>query len=206
MPASLYEDDIDQDAYLFPLPMIDESNDSPEDLMALSREVLFDTEAARSVCPTTFRPDVPIEPSEEIPLHQADGTRVAHFGSKFLSTGVGTQKFEGRFDVRNVTKPIVAAGQVTHRGQGVWLNGDGGFILDVKSARKIEKLLGDRRGFVELRKQKGVCVVPCEEQSSNHFPLVEQESSQGRQMDRGEVEVEEEEAGESENCASPPDR
>ena len=86
--------------------------------MALSSQVLFQTGAARSVCPTTFRPDVPIEPSEEIPLHQADGMRVAHFGSKFLSMGVGTQKIEGRFDVRNVTKPIVAAGQVTDRGQG----------------------------------------------------------------------------------------
>ena len=119
-------------------------------------------------------------------------TRVAHFGSKFLSVGVGTQEIEGRFDVRNVTKPIVAFAQVTDRGQGVWLTGDGGFILDVKSARKIEKLLGDKRGFIELRKQKGVHVIPCEEQSSNFFPLVEQESSQGRQMDRGEVEVEEE--------------
>ena len=39
----LHEDDSDQDAYLFPLPMVDESNDSPEDLMALSRRVLFDT-------------------------------------------------------------------------------------------------------------------------------------------------------------------
>ena len=46
--------------------------------------------------------------------------------------------------------------------------------------------------FMELRKQKGVYVITCEEQSSNLFPLVEQESSQGRQMDRGEVEVEEE--------------
>ena len=64
----------------------------------------------------------------------------------------------------------------------------------MKSARKVEKLLGDKRGFVELRKQKGVCVcvIPCEEPSSNLFPLVEQESSQGRQMDRGEVDVEEE--------------
>ena len=35
-------------------------------------------------------------------------------------------------------------------------------------------------------------VIPCEEQSSNLFPLVEQESSQGRQMDRGEGDVEEE--------------
>ena len=88
----LYENDSDHDVYLFPLPMIDKCNDSPEDLMALSRQVLFDTGAAGSVCPTTFRPDVPIEPSEEIPLHQADGTRDAHFGSKFLSMGVGTQK------------------------------------------------------------------------------------------------------------------
>ena len=66
------------------------------------------------------------------------------------------------------------------------------FILDVKSARKIEKQLEDKRGFVELRKQKGVYVIPCEEQSSNLFRLVEQELSQGRQMNRGEVDVEEE--------------
>ena len=115
--------------------MIDESDDGPEDLMAFSHQVLFDTGAARSVCPSTFRTDIPTEPSEEIPLHQADGTRVAHFGSQFLSMGVGIQKIEGWFDARNVTKPIVAAGQVTDRGQGVWLNGGGGFILDVKSAR-----------------------------------------------------------------------
>ena len=61
-------------------------------------------------------------------------------------------------------------------------------ILDVKSARKIEKLLG----FVELRKQKDAYVIPCEEQSSNLFPLVGQEPKQGIQRDRGEVEVEEE--------------
>ena len=84
--------------------MVDEGNDSPEDLMALSRQVLFDTRAVRSVCPTTFRPDVPIEQSGEIPLHQADGTRVAHFGSKFLSMGVGTQKIEGTLDVRKRDK------------------------------------------------------------------------------------------------------
>ena len=111
----LNEDDSDQDAYLFPLPMIGESNDSPEDLMALSRQVLFDSGVARLVCPTTCRPDVPIEPSEE-----SDCIK------RILSTGVGAQKIEGSFDVRNVRKPIAAAGQVTDRGQGVWLNGDGG--------------------------------------------------------------------------------
>ena len=80
-----YEDDSDQAAYLFPMPMIDEGDDSPKDLMALSQQVLFDTAAARSV-PIDIRPNVPIEPSKEIPLHQADGRRrVAHFGSKFLT-------------------------------------------------------------------------------------------------------------------------
>ena len=44
----LCEDDSDQDAYLFPLPMIDESNDSPEDLMALSRQVLFSVSTPRT--------------------------------------------------------------------------------------------------------------------------------------------------------------
>ena len=62
----LYEEDSDPGAHLFPLPMIDEGDDSPEDLMALSRQVLFDTGAVRSVCPLTFRPDVPIEPSKEV--------------------------------------------------------------------------------------------------------------------------------------------
>ena len=52
--------------------------------------------------------------------------------------------------------------------------------------------MGDKRGFVELRKQNGVYVIPCEEQSSNLFPLVEQESKQRIQMDISEVEVEEE--------------
>ena len=40
--------------------------------------------------------------------------------------------------------------------------------------------------------RKKVYVIPCEEQSSNLFPLVGQEPKQGTQMDRGEAEVEEE--------------
>ena len=167
--------------------MIDEVGDNPEDLMALSQLVLIDTGAARSVCPSTFRPDVAIEPSEEVPLHQADGTRVALYGSKFLRMGVGTQKIEGTFDVRNVTKPIVAAGQVTDAGQGVWLSGEGGFILDKKSAKKIEKLLGDKERFIELRKQKGVYVIPCEDQMPGLFPLIGKESDQRKRLDMSDV-------------------
>ena len=167
--------------------MIDEVGDNPEDFMALSQLVLIDTGAARSVCPSTLRPDVLIEPSEEVPLHQADGTRVAHYGSKFLRMGVGTQKIEGTFDVRNVTKPIVAAGQVTDAGQGVWLSGEGGFILDKKSAKRIEKLLGDKERFIELRKQKGVYVIPCEDQMPGLFPLIGKESDQRKRLDMSDV-------------------
>ena len=50
----------------------------------------------------------------------------------------------------------------------------------MKSARKIEKLLGDKRGFVELRKQRGVFVIPCEEQSSNLFPRTETRDTDGQ--------------------------
>ena len=181
----LYEDDSDQDVYLFPLPMVDESNDSPEDLMALSHQVLFDTGVAVSQC-AQQRSDQMFQSSHQKRSHCIKRTARVFLTSVPSSSAwfVGTQKIEGRFDVRNWTKPIVAAGQVTDRG--------------VKSARKIDKLLGDKRGFIELRNQKGVYVIPCEEQSSNLFPLVEQESSQGRQMDRGEVEVRGGEAGENE--------
>ena len=189
----LYEDDSDQDAYLFPLPMIDESNDSPGRSDGFVAPGASSTRELRGQC-AQQRSDQMFQSS-----HQKRSHCIKRAVRELLISLPGSsawvlalRKIEGRFNVRNVTKPIVAAGQVTDRGQGVWLNGDGRFILDVKSARKIEKLLGDKRGFVELRKQKGVYVIPCEEQSSNLFPLVEQEPSQGRQMDRGEVEVEEE--------------
>ena len=47
-------------------------------------------------------------------------------------------------------------------------------------------LLRSKRNFSELKDQNGEYVTPCDEQ------LCEQESSQARQMDRGEIEVEEE--------------
>ena len=196
----LFEKDSNPDAYLFPLPMIAEG---AGDLMALSRQLLFDRGAARSVCPSTYRPDVPIEPFEEIALHQADGPRVTHFGSKFLSVGVGTQKIAGRFGVMSVTKPMVAAKQVTDKGQGVWLNGDGGFILDVKSAKKVGRL-GGHHGIIELKKQRGEYVISCEEQPSDLFPQAENESNPGIRVDMKEHEIEEERQAKVKRSPIPP--
>ena len=112
--------------------------------------------------------------------------------SKFLSTSVGTQKVESKFDLRSATKLIVAAGQQTSKVRGARQNDDGGSIRSVESARKIERLLRDKRSFSELQDQKGECVIPCEEQLCSFPPLSEQESSQARQMDGGEIQVEEE--------------
>ena len=162
--------------YLFPLPMIDEDDDGTEDLMALSRQLLFDKGAARPLCPSTCRPDVQIEPPKEIALHQADGLRVAHIRSKFLC--VGTQKIEGRSDVMNVTKAIDAAGQVTDKGQCLCLHHDRN-SFSTKSANKFDRLLEGKRGFIELNMQKGVFVIP-------------KESNQGGQMDKREHEIEKE--------------
>ena len=118
----LHEDDSDQDACLFLLPMVDESNDSPEDLMALSRQMLFDTGAAVSV-PN----DVQTRCSNRAIRRNPTASSERHESCSLPQHGCWySKKIEGRLDVRNVTKPIVAAGQVTDRGQGEWLNGDGG--------------------------------------------------------------------------------
>ena len=47
------------------------------------------------------------------------------------------------------------------------------------------RLLRSKRSFSELRDQEGEYVTPCDEQ------VCEQEASQAKQMDRGEIEVEE---------------
>ena len=161
--------DDDQDEYLLPLLVVEER-----------RHVRPDMSAAEPMDPPAFKPDVQINPSEEVPV-----------GSKLLNVGDGAQAVGGRLGVRCVTGSIIADGQVTARSQGVWLTCNDEFILDEESAGEIEEPLGDNRGFIESRDQKCVFVVLYGEQSSSFFPTNEQQSSPRMQMDRGEVEVEE---------------
>ena len=91
-------------------------------------QVWFDTEAPEALkrdgldmiattehhLRTSARSEVPIESPREIPAN-----------SKFLNTSVGTQKVEGEFAVRNVTKLTEADGPVR----------------SVESAERIMKLL-----------------------------------------------------------------
>ena len=122
--------------------------------------------AAEPMDPLAFKPDVKIEPSEEVPV-----------GFKFLNMNDGAQAVGGRLGVRCVAGSIVADGQVTATSQGVWLNCHDEFSLDEELAGVIEEPLGDNRGFIESRKQKCVCVIFYGEQSSSLFPTSEQESS-----------------------------
>ena len=43
-------------------------------------ELLFDTCAARSVCPPSFACHVAIQESRALPIYKADGTKVSHVG------------------------------------------------------------------------------------------------------------------------------
>ena len=175
-----HEDDNDQSAYLCPSPLIDRGSDDLEDLLVLPCQVWFDAEAPESATTeqhltTLARSEVQIQSPREISAN-----------STFLNKSVGTQKVEGEFAVRNVTKSTDAAEQPTDEKREVRRSEADEPVWSMKSAERIIRQLRSRRSFSELKDQKGEYVTPCDEQ------LCEQESGQARQMDRGEIEVEEE--------------
>ena len=184
-----HEDDNDQSAYPCPSPLIDRGSDDLEDLMVLPCQVWFDAEA-----PEAFECDG-LDTTATTEQHlrtlarsevQADSPREISVNSKFLNTSVGTQKVEGEFAVRDVTKPTDATGQPTDEGREARPSEADGPVWSVKSTKRIMRLLRSKRSFSEMRDQRSEYVTHCYEQ------LCEQESGQARQMDRGEIEVEEE--------------
>ena len=103
-----------------------------------------------------------------------------------------SRKKKSKFAVRSVTELMVDDGQQADRGRKTRLNDVDGLGGGVKSAGRIERLLRNKRSFGELWNQKGECAIPCDRQLCSFPTLSEQESSQTRHMDRGEIEVEEE--------------
>ena len=92
----------DQDEYLPPLPVIEESDHD------CTRQVRPDVSAAEPLDPPAFKPDVQIKSLEEVPV-----------GSKSLNMSDGAQAVGGRLGVRCVAGSIIADGQVTARSQRV---------------------------------------------------------------------------------------
>ena len=133
-----------------------------------------------AIARTAFRSDVQMEPPEEVPDNSES------------ITSVGTRKVERKFAVRNVTELIVDDGQQADRGRKTRLNDVDGSVWNAKAAGRIERLPKNKRSSRELCNQKGECAIACDMQVCSFPTLSEQESSQTRQTDRGEIEVEEE--------------
>ena len=148
-----------------------------EVLEALESDYLEVVAATEQLSKTAFRPDVRIEPPEEVPDN-----------SGFIAS-VDTRKVESEFAV---TELIVDGGQQAGKGRKTRLNDVDGLVRGLKSAGRIERQLRNKRSFSELWNQKGECAIPCDKQLYSFPTLSEQESGQTRPMDRGEIEVEEE--------------
>ena len=154
-----HEDDDDQSAYPCPSHPIDGGCDDLEDLMVLLCQVWIDTEAPEAFkrwdemdknatteqrLRTLARSEVRVESPGEISAN-----------SKFLDTSVGTQKVEGEFAVRNVTKPTDAAGPPTDEGREARPSEADEPVRRVKSAERTMRLLRSKRSFSELKDKRG---------------------------------------------------
>ena len=90
------------DEYLLPLPLIEKTDDD------YTSQMRSDVSVVEELEPLAFKPDVQIEPSEEVPV-----------SSKFLNMSGGTQAVGRRLGVRCVAGSVIADGQMTARDQGV---------------------------------------------------------------------------------------
>ena len=184
-----HEDDNDQSAYPCPSPLIDRGSDDLEDLLVLPCQVWFDAETPESFecdgLDTTATTEQHLRTLARSEVH-IQSPREISANSKFLNKSVGTQEVEGEFAVRNVTKSTDAAEQPTDEKREARPSEADEPVWSMKSAERITRLLRSKRSSSELKDQKGEHVTPCDEE------LCEQESGQARQLDRGEIEVEEE--------------
>ena len=161
------------------ITLIDRDWDDLEDLMVLSCQVWFDMEA-----PEAFERDDDLDTIATTEQHlrtlarsevRIESPREISANSKFLNTSVGTQKAEGEFAVRNVTKLTDAAEQPTDEGREARPSEADGPVRSVESAERITRLLRSKRSFSELKDQTGEYVTPCDEQLCESKSKVERD-------------------------------
>ena len=148
----------DQSAYPCPSSVLDRDGDDLEDLMEMPCQVWFDTEA-----PEAFERDnlSEIATTEQ---HLRTLARAGIESPREISANSKTQKVEGEFAVRNVTKLTDAAGQLTDEGREARASEADGPVRSVESAERIIRLLRSKRSFSELKEQGGEYVTPSDEQ------------------------------------------
>ena len=97
------------------------SLDDREEMVGSTERVLVASGAAVSVCPLGFAPEVPMSNhSRRATLRTASGAQTEHVGQKMVAyeNGDGGQ-VNVNFEVADVTRPLVAVGELQKRGMTV---------------------------------------------------------------------------------------
>lgn len=113
--------------------------------------VLFNTCTARSACPPSFAPSVPAREIDELPLTQADGSRVAHDGAKTIrlatTSGGASLEVQGAFDVKGVTRPMMVVGSIVDSGYGVCVAPPRRVVRRAREAGRAARCSGGERSW-----------------------------------------------------------
>ena len=129
--------------------------------MTAETEMIFDTGAAKSCCPSSFAPETELKATKGTKLNQADGTPVKHFGGKRVEMTIDGRKVVEDFDVKQVSKPILAASSVVESGGGVWLYKGNSRVIPAAEAEKVNDSMTERTpGAIALHVRRGVFTLP----------------------------------------------
>ena len=104
--------------------------DEHEEQVGSIERVMVDSGAAVSVCPLGYAPEIPIAHStRNALLRTASGAHIEHAGQKSIQyehDGGGTVNVN--FEVADVTRPLVAVGELQRRGMTVVMGPHGSFV------------------------------------------------------------------------------
>ena len=107
--------------------------------------------AKKSARPLWFAPQVELRPSKGTRLEQADGTPLKHHGERAVRMHASKgQSIAGKFEVRDVHKPIIAAGDLTDGGSGLWFHRSRSYII-TKEKEKAAKTTANLRSEVDRK-------------------------------------------------------
>ena len=133
----LFRSDDDVPGYIFMLAQ-SEPEEATSAIRGGSTAVLVDTAAAKSVSPPWFAPQVELKPSKGTKLEQPGGTLLNHHGERAVNLHTNnSQSIAGKFEVRDIHKPIIAAGDLTDAGSRLWFHRSRTYIITKDKADDI---------------------------------------------------------------------
>jgi hypothetical protein len=156
--------------------------DDPKEHEDMTKELLFDTCATRSTCSGEHAPHSAVQPSPAETVRRADGSMKEHYGQKMvkkMSMDIGPLP-QGRLEVTNTKKPIMAASAPMDTGLGERLHDGGPFLIDVKMAEEIGEV---------VRKKSEKQANPLHKRRGIYVPLVEPDSAFALEV-KEDVEIE----------------